>query len=221
MESAQIFDAIDQQDAERLDAILSAGADPNSLLGRAPYWRPLEAAIEEMAWYDGSIELVRLLIRHGADVNARDGEDRGTPLHAAMSLLDADLQVEDGPAVQRELVQLLLEAGADPNVVRSTGESPLRSAVERGDVETARLLLRFGASATLDEHGAPCGDTALTAAARRLDLPMIELLIQGGADPSAVDEGGRTAIERLPPRSRSEARRWERAAELLQTAPRG
>lgn len=213
--STQLFDAIKQQDVERVAALLAQGVDPNTLLAERPYWRPIEAAIEEIAWYDASIEVVRLLLQHGADANAWDGQNRVTPLHSAMRILYADMQIDNKELIQLELIQLLLEAGADPNAVSDIGESPLLWAVEQGNFDMTKLFLRFGADKTIDEFGAPCGNTPLTMAARKLDLKMIELLITSGADPEALDEDGYTARENLPSREESNSKAWDRAMDLL------
>lgn len=213
--SAELFDAIDQQDVERVAALLAQGVDPNTLLAEPPYWRPLHAAIEEIAWYDGSIEVVRLLLQYGADANAWDGENTSTPLHSAMRILHADMQIHNKELIQLELIQLFLEAGADPNAVSNIGESALRWAVEQGDLDMAKLFLRFGADKTIDEFGGPCGYTPLTMAARKLDFKMIELLIAAGADPEALDEDGYTARERLPSREESNSKTWDKAMNLL------
>lgn len=162
--SAELFDAIDQQDVARVAALLAQGVDPNTLLEEPPYWPPMGAAIEEIAWYDGSIEVVRLLIQHGADVNAWDGKNTGTPLHSAMLILHADMRIDNKDLIQLELIQLLLEAGADPNAVSDTGESALRWAVEQGDLDMAKLFVRFGADKTIDKFGGLCGGTPLTMA---------------------------------------------------------
>ena len=215
--STELFDAIDQQDLQQVATLLDQGADPNALLDESPHWRPLGAAIEEIAWYDGSLDLVRVLIERGADVNAWDGENAGTPLHAALNILNADMTVENKEQVQRDLLRLLLDAGANPNAVSDTGESALRWAVENGDLEMARLFLEFGASSTIDEFGGPCGETPLTLAARKLDVEMIELLIATGADPHALDEDRRSPLEKLPPREESSPETWDRAVELLST----
>ena len=54
----------------------------------------------------GEAEIGRLLIEHGADVNARGGGHDATPLHAAAA------------CGHRELVDLLLAANADRKAVR-------------------------------------------------------------------------------------------------------
>jgi len=115
----------------------------------------------------------------------------------------------------REVIRLLLEAGADPNVASEEGELAMRWAVEEGDLEMAVLFLRFGADKTINEFGPPCGDTPLTMAAKKLDLKMIELLLKAGADPQALDEDRRTALERVPLREESDTEMWDRVADIL------
>ena len=78
------------------------------------------------------IDDVRVLLRRGADPDARDEEQR-TPLLTA---------TEDG---HRELVRLLLEAGADPNLRDADGWTPLDVAVYRKALDLIWLLLDFGA----------------------------------------------------------------------------
>ncbi len=56
------------------------------------------------------------LIAYGADVNAREDE-QWTPLHFAAR--------EDSP----EVVRLLLDSGADPNVINNQGSTPISIAV--------------------------------------------------------------------------------------------
>jgi hypothetical protein len=57
--------------------------------------------------------------------------------------------------------------------------------------------------------------TALGIAARRLDLPLIELLLKHGANPQALDLDRRTAAELLPPRGAENAQAWDAAARVL------
>lgn len=201
--STEIFEAIDQQDIDRISSLLENGYDPNTILEKSPYWRPLEAAIEEIGLYDGSIEIVRILLRFGADPNAWDGQHRVTPLHSAIRYNN------------KEAIQLLLEAGANPNAVSNLGESALSWAVEQNDYEMVKLFLRFGADKTINEFTPPCGYTPLTMAARQMNVKMIELLLSAGADPNALDEDCCTALMRLPPREFFNPKIWDKALELL------
>lgn len=116
---------------------------------------------------------------------------------------------------QIEAVRLLLAVGGDPNVVGSEGDSPLRWSVEQGDYDTAAMLLRCGATKTINASGGLMGMTALGQAAKRLDLKMIELLLRAGADPEAYDADKLTAYQRLPARNETKDDAVWLAAEAL------
>ena len=162
----------------------------------------MQVAINELS-DGGEFDVVLALIEYGADVNAWDVERDMTPLLVAVC--------------ENELaaVEALLKAGAEPNVCSSEGDTPLRACVERGNVGMATLLLSAGATRTINDWGGLTGYTALGHAARRLDLPMIKLLLDAGADPRAPDEDGRPAHYRLPPRAESDSQTWDAAFELL------
>ncbi len=200
--STELFKAIEQHDLNRVVELLSHGADPNATQSQWPGWRPLHAAIEELE-YGGPFEVLSLLLKHGAAVDGWDAKRDATPLLMAVF------------RGQREAVQLLLDAGADPNVLGREGDSPIRWCVEQQDREMVVLLLRFGAGKTINEFGGPRGLTVLGLAADQLNIPMIELLIDGGADPEALDEDYKTASERLPPREECDPHAWDTAMELL------
>ena len=76
-------------------------------------------------------DLLRLLIEYGADVDAYGSN--GTPLVLACW---------EG---SRETVQILLEAGANPNLPSINRGSPLHSAINHWDPWKIELLLRYGA----------------------------------------------------------------------------
>ena len=76
----------------------------------------------------GEAEIGRLLIEHGADVNARGGIRDATPLHAA------------AVCGHRELVNLLLGANADPKAVDDLGATAEEWAESFGHSELAAYL---------------------------------------------------------------------------------
>ena len=97
----------------------------------------------------GKTDMVRLLVDHGADVNAATVEDSsyvGTPLLAATEMLN------EGP----DTVALLLELGADPNL-EAGGETPLHVAMgtyARTPDRHGVIELLLDAGATHDQHEA-------------------------------------------------------------------
>jgi ankyrin repeat protein len=114
----------------------------------------------------GNLAFATLLLQHGADVNARDG-DGATPLHnAALSgrrelaalLLDkgADREARDAESGatplyhaaawgRTSLVELLVARGADINARSKAGVTPLAAAEKNGFQETAAFLKQHGA----------------------------------------------------------------------------
>ncbi|MEA2570688.1 MAG: uncharacterized protein QOI24_2689 [Acidobacteriota bacterium] len=93
--------------------------------------------------------MARLLIEHGADVNApAENAQRVAPLHAAAAVSD------------RETAALLLERGADPNAKQDRDFTPLHGAAARGDVEFGRLLIAHGADANAIADGKTSADVA-------------------------------------------------------------
>lgn len=200
--STELFEAIASHDLARLGALLDAGADPNATQPAFPKFTALQAAIEELE-ARGSIEALRLLLDHGAEVDGWDEGRDATPLLMAIF------------REQPEAVELLLAAGADPNVRGAEGDSPLRWCAAKDDLPLAKRLLEHGAGKTIDEVGGERGMTALGLACSNLSLPMVELLLEAGANPDAIDESLRSPLERMPPRTRENAETWNRIREAL------
>ena len=95
---------------------------------------------------------------------------------------------------QEDAMRLLLERGADPNVVSTSDIAkvpPLGTAAFVRSVPLARLLLDSGANPNGRGEG---GFTALHSAAQNEDEELARLLLERGADPSlAADDGRRPA----------------------------
>lgn len=100
-----------------VEPLLSKGADLNQ---KGPYgYTPLHVACGQL----GGLDLVQRLIRHQAQVNARDNAGN-TPLHYAAVSGAADV------------IQLLLESGADAEAANAAKETPL--AMLQGDLKFGR-----------------------------------------------------------------------------------
>lgn len=74
-----------------------------------------------------NLEAARLLLEHGAPVNARQ-QGGWTPIHAAAQNGD------------RAMVELMLKHGADPKLANDEGKTPAMVAREKGHAEMAALL---------------------------------------------------------------------------------
>ncbi|MBM7113899.1 ankyrin repeat domain-containing protein [Archangium primigenium] len=200
--SEELFAAIEQHDTARVKALLAGGANPNEPQSEERGLRPLQEAI--FALYDGGeVDVLQALIEHGADVNAWDAKRDQTPLLTAVCEQEV------------AALEVLVRAGADPNVRSSEGIMPLRACAEVGSLSMAALLLYAGAARTINDWGGLSGLTALGHAALRLDIPMIKLLLAAGANPRAPDEDDLHAHDRLPPRAESDSQTWDAAFELL------
>ncbi|MEW6354695.1 MAG: ankyrin repeat domain-containing protein [Planctomycetota bacterium] len=127
----------------------------------------------------GNVEVAKLLIERGANIEARDGMGR-TPLLLA---------VING---QNLMVDLLLKNGADPNAQNASKYTPLMLAVLQGQQKTAELLLAKGAELHITNH---TGGTALHVAVEAQRKDMVELLLKHGAEVNAKDHSGRTPLD--------------------------
>ena len=118
---------------EELEFFFQAGFSPDTISGRGT---PL-LCIAVRAGHD---EMVHLLIRRGAAVNAVS-RDRGNT-----ALMDAAAENNTG------LVRVLIEAGSSLDIQSKNGQSALILAVGQKRIEISRLLLEAGADPDLKDH---------------------------------------------------------------------
>ncbi|KAF7971442.1 hypothetical protein HWV62_21216 [Athelia sp. TMB] len=129
----------------------------------------------QAASYHGHSEVARILLEHGAQVNAL-GKGRAALYTASL-------------CGHPDVVQLLLEHGAAVNAV-GQGETALRAASRKGHIDIAQLLLQHGA----DVNESLQGRTALQAASRGGYTDIVRLLLERGADVNAPEEA-ETALQ--------------------------
>ncbi|KAL2810710.1 ankyrin repeat-containing domain protein [Aspergillus granulosus] len=83
-----------------------------------------------------SVELMKVLLRHGADPNiTKKGVYNATLWAAELGYTD--------------IVEVLVDGGADPDFLDRSGRTPLSLAAEKGHVETVQLLLGYGVDVSL------------------------------------------------------------------------
>ena len=131
---------------------------------------------------DGHVEIAALLIRYGADINARR--------HFGETVLMAACAARRGThGFQRpdlDTARLILESGADVNL-----GSPLFNAAFCNHVDVARLLLEFRAEVDRRNRW---GTTPLIAAAKEGHDECVRVLLDAGAAVDASEETGRRAL---------------------------
>ncbi|KAJ7453546.1 hypothetical protein B0H11DRAFT_2245368 [Mycena galericulata] len=168
-------------DETMMSLLLNHGANTNEKGG--PRLRALLLEASEK----GNEATVKLLIEHGADVNAQN-QWYGSALQSASSMGHG------------AIVKLLIENGADVNAQHDWYGSALRGAALMGHESIVKLLIECGA----DVNG-ECGrqGSALQAAIEQGHEGIVELLIAHGADTSR--EGG-WAPRKFDPAHRNQRR---------------
>ena len=184
-------------DAMLLERLRAKGGDPNAAN---------DANATALMWAAGDLSKVRVLVEHGAHVNARSNDGR-TPLFIAAT--------QPGTAT---IVKYLLDHGAEPNPSgRAPGDStPLRQAAIAGDAEVMRVLIEHdanvkaigaaGLSATIEADCETCFKLVgssfdqNTWTAALLDMAVVanardlKFAIDHGAGVNTADARGRTPL---------------------------
>jgi uncharacterized protein len=199
----------EKENATLVRLLLDRRADPNTHASLSMDMTPLMWAARH-----GQQKTVDLLLSHGADVHAHDDNGYTALLHACSSpnpailrlLLDrgADVNAKNwfgdtalsiavrAPEAGTDLVRqrtalaaarLLLDRGAKVEARNGDGDTPLLLLV-RGIVRRERLpkIQHFGSTPSQEE-------------VRKAILPVLEILLQHGADTNARDKKGHTALE--------------------------
>ena len=91
---------------------------------------------------------------------------------------------------QADVVELLLEAGANKEFCDTMGHTPLFAAADKGHAQVVRLLLEAGAQ----KERPDIKGLALIAASMNGHTAVVQLLLEAGAEKDARDSEGRTAL---------------------------
>lgn len=123
----------------------------------------------------------RMLDVGGIDVNYRTSLTGATALGSACGLGHV------------EMARLLLARGADPNIVNSSGRTPLQMAAYDGSTAIVEMLIQAGAN--VDIADTEYGYTPLAAASRKGHADTVRVLINAGADLSIPTNTGRNPLQ--------------------------
>lgn len=128
-EEKLLFEAIKENDVEKVKFLLKEGVDVNA--GKDKHWTPImQASQQEYA----SKEIVELLIDNGADLALKDGYSR--------SILALFCEV----SANTDVIKLLIEKGLDVNDVSSGDHTVLMVAAGRNqNLEVIKTLVEAGA----------------------------------------------------------------------------
>jgi ankyrin repeat protein len=161
-DSSLPIDSMSEEEQRELDRLMELVRNSPDLINSSTRsGPPLHSAAQK-----GQLAVARFLIENGADLELPDNVTM-TPLHRA---------VEGG---HKAMTEMFLAAGAEAN---AAGFSALHLAARSGFTEIAKVLLAAGADVNAVAHGG----TPLHEAIPRNRMPMIDLLLNSGADLEAT-----------------------------------
>lgn len=154
--------------------LLELGADVNSTdeSGVSPLM-----ALFYLEKKEGTRKVLDHLLKAGAKVNHSDNDGDTALTTVVNSAVSYD------SAASRECIQLLLEAGADPNVKGASGQSAIRTAIREGDLEVINLLLK-GANQQVSDKENPIRFAVEDIFDEETLLPIVDSLLKSGWNPN-------------------------------------
>lgn len=175
LEGLPISTVIRNRNAEMLELLLSSGLDPERHALKNVY-DPLLISIR-----NNDLEIVKMLFHRGIHVDRPIAGEKYTSLHIA---------AESGHA---QIVQFLLSRGATGLCSDKKAGTPLHLASAYGHVEVVRVLLDSG-RVEVDPVDRSRDDTPLACAVMRARGPVVELLLERGANVHFRSSTGRTLL---------------------------
>ena len=168
VEGSPVAEAARLGDREAVQTLLRQGMDVNS-------WGVDGTPALHWAVRVNDQAMVGLLLGAGADVNAANRYGQA-PIHVAVMQRHADM------------IRILVDAGADIEQADTAGESPLILASRIGALDLVNELLVLGAE--VDGRDLNYGQTALMLAVREEYPPLVQRLLEAGADVNAQSLAG-------------------------------
>ncbi|RSL52164.1 hypothetical protein CEP54_011048 [Fusarium duplospermum] len=156
--------AIDYGHSDQVEYLLKQGADPN-VKDSDDFWALHTAA------QNGQTDMVRMLAEAKADLNSLSGREKWTPIHECTKY--------------PEMVQLLIELGADLTIKTLAQYTPLDVAIFRGHRKTIGVILsKSKVKFDLTLEGTR---EAMITAIEDNYIEAIEAILEAGADVNTLD----------------------------------
>ena len=151
--------AVDEERTDIVQVLIDAGADIDTQNNEG--WSPLHTACEY-----GGLDIVKMLVRAGAGVRATDNLGWTCLAHAAryghtetvrylagLPEVELNYRYHDNDTAlhlavdenRTDVVQVLIDAGADIDIKNYAGRSPLHCACASGALDLVKMLVRGGA----------------------------------------------------------------------------
>ncbi|KAF4092108.1 hypothetical protein AMELA_G00017230 [Ameiurus melas] len=164
-----------------------------------------------LAAYKNHIEVVRILLRAGCELDIQDDGDQ-TALHRAAVVGNSDVitaLVQEGCALDRQdkdgntalhevawhgfsqSVKLLVKAGANIHAKNKAGNTALHLACQNGHAQSTKVLLLGGARPDCKNN---VGDTCLHVSARYNHVAVIRVLLGAFCSVAERNQAGDTAL---------------------------
>ncbi|CAK6979313.1 ankyrin repeat domain-containing protein 6b [Scomber scombrus] len=164
-----------------------------------------------LAAYKGHIEVVRILLKAGCDLDIQDDGEQ-TALHRAAVVGNSDIigaLIQEGCALDRQdkdgntalhevswhgfsqSVKLLVKAGANAHAKNKAGNTALHLACQNGHAQSSKVLLLGGSRPDSKNHA---GDSCLHVAARYNHVAMIRILLGAFCSVSEKNLAGDTPL---------------------------
>jgi ankyrin repeat protein len=184
----QLMDVIRAGDSLQVQNLLDQGADPAARDGAG------DTALMRAAFY-ADIEVMRLLVGHGARALARAQDGSSSLLRAVHDLGKTRLLLDKGAPVDdivmvaaarvhgcREMLDLLFSHGGNGRA-KVQDYTALMASAGNGDLDAVKCLIDHGADIQARLSN---GYTALIGAAIAGNPQVVALLLERGADPNSV-----------------------------------
>ena len=148
----------------------------------------------------GNVRGVEFVLKHGADVNYRPPQKRGTPLSAAIVGPDFRKDIAPGPRTSpteddfSRIVELLLAHGARADQSEPDGQSVVSLAARHCGARVMKALLQAGGKSLLNKKST-YNETPLQIAISHGRAETVKVMLEAGADCNVLLDAGQNLIQ--------------------------